>query len=89
MQPQGHLNTKIRAREAGDSIRESLRCRPFHGLAPLGFNDPGVTLAKPRFTPGYTLTPASQAELTGYTLTPASLAKFNWKSERRFEWRLL
>ena len=36
-------------------------CRAFHGLMPLSLNDPGAALAEPRSTPGYMLTPASQA----------------------------
>jgi hypothetical protein len=37
-------------------------CRPFHGLDIPLLPVPGVSLAKPRFTPGFMLAPASQAK---------------------------
>lgn len=38
-------------------------CRPLRGLTISFAIDPGVTLAKPRFTPGFILTPAPQAKI--------------------------
>ena len=49
-------------------------------------NDPGVALAKPRFTPGYRLVPASQAKSSHLLrrLAPASQAKEKFKSSGGF-----
>ena len=47
-------------RATAQPIREA--CARSAGSHYLFLIIPGVTLPKPRFTPGYTLTPASQAE---------------------------
>src|SRR5215217_446379 len=45
-------------------------CRPLRGLPARFYLDPGVALAKPRSTPGFTLSLASRALLStpGFTL---------------------
>src|SRR2546423_15717614 len=52
---------------AGDSTKAPTNllrtdCRPFHGLELPLLSDPGVSLAKPRSTPGFMLAPAPQAK---------------------------
>ena len=51
----------IKARGRGGRTVVIIRCRPSHGLMISVCCYPGVSLAKPRFTPGFMLSPASQA----------------------------
>jgi len=48
----------IKALGRGRQTIVIIGCRPFHGLMSSVCCYPGVSLAKPRFTPGFMLSPA-------------------------------
>ena len=54
------FRNEVLARNAGDSSASRNPLARFTGSTSLWVSDPGVMLAKPRSTPGYILTPASQ-----------------------------
>ena len=71
--PRNAIRTRFKPAIAGDrtiaakcqqfcSAAEIPDCRPFHGLKIYCLKVPGVSLAKPRFTPGFMPAPASQAK---------------------------